>query len=171
MLENAFLGFEVVHGKVADDWIDVNGHMNVASYLQAFDAAVVTLRQDFGVTDEYVRSRKSTFAVECHMTYQRELQLDDRYVITAQLLAFNRTGVHQFNRMYHADNHYLAATAESMTLHVDLDRRKVIPWPESILRALRHLTGEQGNLPYPVEAGRQIRIRNPLFSTEQTNNG
>lgn len=153
MLDNAFLGFEVVHGKVADDWIDVNGHMNVANYLQAFDEAVVTLRQNFGITDEYVRGRKSTFAVECHMTYQRELTLGDPYVITAQLLAYNQTGIHQFNRMYHADEHYLAATAESMTLHVDLDRRKVIPWPESILQALRQLTGDQGDLPYPVEAG------------------
>jgi acyl-CoA thioesterase FadM len=47
------------------------------------------------------------------MTYQRELTLGDPYVITAQLLAYNSTSLHQFNRMYQADEHFLAATADS----------------------------------------------------------
>jgi hypothetical protein len=84
MTDRDVIGVEIVHGEVASDWIDVNGHMNVANYLQAFDDAVVRLRQDFGVTEDYVRNGHSTFAVECHMTYQRELTLRDPYVTTSQ---------------------------------------------------------------------------------------
>ena len=166
MSQQKIIGHEVVSGEVADDWIDVNGHMNVANYLQAFDDAVVRLRQHFGVTEAYVRRGCSTFALECHMTYQRELKLRDPYVITTQLLAYNSSGVHQFNRMYHAGEHYLAATAESMTVHVDLGQRKVVTWPEDILANIAIFSDDQGDLPWPAEAGRRIRVRNPLFSTE-----
>ena len=170
MSTHEMIGFEIVSGEVAVDWIDVNGHMNVASYLQAFDDAVVRLRQHLGVTEKYVRDGRSTFAVECHMTYQQELKLGDPYFITAQLLAYDSTGLHQFNRMYHADEHFLAATAESMTLHVDLGNRRVVPWPDEILENISDLSVEQSDLPYPVEAGRRIRIRNPIFSTEPESN-
>lgn len=166
VLETVVEGFEVVRGSVAEDWIDVNGHMNVASYLEAFDSAVVALRQQLGITDEYIRGGLSTFAVECHMTYERELVLDDPYLITTQVLAYSRTGLHQFNRMYHAEELYLASTAESMTLHVDLARRKVVPWPETVLHGLAAVVRKQGRLPRPDQAGRRIEIKNPLYLTE-----
>lgn len=166
MLDTVVEGFEVVRGRVARDWIDVNGHMNVASYLEAFDSAVVAFRERLGVNDDYIRGGRSTFAVECHMTYERELVLDDPYLITTQVLGYSRTGLHQFNRMYHADELYLASTAESMTLHVDLDRRKVVPWPATVLQGLDSVTRKQGRLPRPKQAGRRIEIKNPLYPTE-----
>jgi acyl-CoA thioester hydrolase len=159
-------GFEVVRGRVVQEWIDVNGHMNVANYLEAFDSAVVALRERLGVDDDYISGGQSTFAVECHMTYQRELTLDDPYLITTQILGYSRTGLHQFNRMYHAETLYLASTAESMTLHVDLGERKVAPWPDAIVARLDSIAREQGPMPRPRQAGRQIRLKNPLFLTE-----
>ena len=168
MLDRTTTGFEVVRGSVASQWIDVNGHMNVANYLQAFDDAVVRLRKNIGITDGYVRGGRSTFAVECHMTYQQELKLGDPYVITAQLLAYSATGLHQFNRMYHADELFLAATAESMTLHVDLQSRRVVPWPDDVRNALDALAKQQDDWPHPAEAGRRIRVRNPIFTAIQS---
>ena len=166
MLDTVIEGFEVVNGRVARKWIDVNGHMNVASYLEAFDSAVVAFRERLGVDDDYIRRGRSTFAVECHMTYVRELILDDPYLITTQVLGYSRTGLHQFNRLYHAEQLYLASTAESMTLHVDLEQRKVVPWPEAVLQKLRAVVDKQGRLPRPKQAGRTIEIRNPLYMTE-----
>ena len=166
MLDRTVEGFEIVRGSVAPEWIDVNGHMNVANYLEAFDSAVVAFRERLGVNDDYISSGCSTFAVECHMTYERELTLDDPYLITTQLLGYSRTGLHQFNRMYHADDLYLASTAESMTLHVDLGKRKVVPWPATVMDRLDAAVRRQGRLPRPKQAGRKIEIKNPLFLTE-----
>lgn len=166
MLHNAIEGIEIIRGRVAQDWIDVNGHMNVANYLEAFDSAVVAFRERLGVDDEYIKGGCSTFAVECHMTYERELVLDDPYIITTQVLGYSRTGLHQFNRLYHADELYLASTAESMTLHVHLGKRKVVPWPDTVLERLGAATREQGAMPRPQQAGRGIEIKNPLFLTE-----
>jgi acyl-CoA thioester hydrolase len=159
-------GVEVLRGTVPDEWIDVNDHMNVASYLAAFDLAVVAFRERLGVTDDYVESGRSTFAVECHMTWQRELLRDEPYLITTQVLGYSRAGLHQFNRMYHATELFLVATAESMTLHVDLERRTVVSWPDSVLDRLAAFAAQQRGLSRPEQAGRGIEIRNPIYAME-----
>ena len=74
MSNNEILGAHVAEGVVLPEWIDVNGHMNVAYYVLAFDLGVDALWEDFGITTDYIeRSSGSTFAVECHVTYQQEL--------------------------------------------------------------------------------------------------
>jgi len=67
-------GAQVAKGVVLPEWIDINGHMNVAYYVLAFDLGVDALWDGLGITSEYIeQSAGSTFAVECHITYQREL--------------------------------------------------------------------------------------------------
>jgi len=161
-------GIEVFRGKVLPEWIDVNGHMNVAYYVLAFDYAVDSLWHSFGITSDYIEDEaQSTFAVESHVTYKRELVEDDPILITAQILAYDEKRVHQFQRMYHGEKGFLAATGEWLNLHVDLGVRRVTPWPERILQGIRSVAKAQGQLPYPPEAGRRIQVPRPLFSIEE----
>jgi len=63
MSKNEILGSRVADGVVKPEWIDANGHMNVAYYVLAFDLAVDALWEAFGITAEYIkRSYGSTFA-------------------------------------------------------------------------------------------------------------
>jgi acyl-CoA thioester hydrolase len=159
------IGDEVCRGQVLTEWIDVNDHMNVAYYVLAFDLGVDSLWNDFGITAEHIREmRSSTFAVEAHITYQRELNLDDPFIVTTQILAFDEKRIHQFQRLYHAEEKYLAATAEWMNLHVDLESRRVAPWPAQILAEITKAAETQGDWPYPQEAGHQIDVKKPIFS-------
>lgn len=163
--EQQMRGIEVDRGRVLSEWIDVNGHMNVAYYVLAFDLGVDALWSRFGITDAHIRENlSSTFAVESHVTWRRELHEDEPYVVTAQILAFDEKRIHQFQRMYHADDGYLAATAEWMNLHVDLNTRRVAPWPEAILDGIRDVAESQGDWPYPEEAGRRMQVPKPLYS-------
>ena len=100
------------------------------------------------------------------MTWQRELLRDDPYLVTVQVLGYSRVGLHQFNRMYHATELYPVSTAESLTLHVDLERRKVVPWPATVLEQLAAIAGEQRGSSRPEQAGRGIDIRNPIYTME-----
>lgn len=151
-------------GKVLPEWIDINGHMNVAYYVLAFDLGVDALWRQLGITDNYIETTQcSTFAVECHVTYQAELKVAEPYIVTSQILAYDEKRIHQFQRMYHAEKEYLAATAEWMNLHIDLTSRRVQPFPESILLALRKYTAAQGVLPKPDEAGKTMAVREPIF--------
>lgn len=162
----AVAGILVDKGTVRPEWIDYNGHMNVAYYVLAFDDAVDALWARIGVTQEYLRTeRGSTFAVETHVTYQKELKQDEAYVVTMQLLAYDEKRIHHFQRMYHADEGYLAATAEWLSLHVDLDARRVSAWPASVLEQLAVLVEEQGDLAKPNETCEKFALKSPIFST------
>lgn len=163
------LGLEICTGRVESDWIDFNGHMNVAYYLVAFDRAVDLLFDRFGISNDYIdHTRGSTFAVECHVTYQRELNEHDPYRVTSQLLAYDEKRIHQFQRLYHAEENYLAATAEWMNLHVDLNTRRVSPWPDPIRASIAGYLKQQGQLQYPTEAGKRMKITVPLASCYET---
>ena len=164
MSNSEFIGERVAEGVVLPEWIDVNGHMNVAYYVLAFDLGVDALWEDLGITNEYVKnSYGSTFAVESHVTYQQELLEGDPYVITAQMLAYDDKRIHQFQRLYHAEKKFLAATGEWMNLHVDLEARRVTPWPESILAKLAEFSKKQAGQAYPEDAGKQMKVKKPIY--------
>ena len=153
------LGVEVARGQVLPEWIDLNDHMNVAYYLLAFDQAVDALWERFGLTEDYVKTHSSsTIAVESHVTWQREIREGDAYIITAQILGYDDKRIHQFQRMYHADDGYLAATCEWMNLHFDPGVRKVAPWPDEIRARIAAFADNQGEHAWPAEAGRTMRV-------------
>ena len=158
-------GARVAEGVVKPEWIDVNGHMNVAYYVLAFDLGVDALWEQLGITSEYIeRTNGSTFAVESHVTYKRELLEGDPYLVTAQILAYDDKRIHQFQRLYHAEKGFLAATGEWMNLHIDLAQRRVSPWPDSILAKLAEFSRGQADQSYPEEAGKQMHMRNPIYT-------
>ncbi len=172
MARDDILGVEVSAGRVLPEWIDVNNHMNVAFYVLAFDQGVDALWDRFGITDEHIREmNSSTFAVEAHVVYRRELVLDDPYLVTAQILAFDDKRIHQFQRLYHAEEHFLAATAEWMNLHVDLNTRRVAPWPKAILDDIAAVAESQGDWDWPHDAGRRMHVPSPIFSVAMQGEG
>jgi acyl-CoA thioester hydrolase len=164
MTEREIAGVEVGRGHVLPEWIDINGHMNVAYYVLAFDRAVDSLWERFGITSDHIReTNNSTFAVEAHVIYRRELTEAAPYLVTAQILAYDEKRIHQFQRLYHAELGFLAATAEWMNLHVDLEKRRVTPWPAAILEGIRRAADAQGETPMPADAGRQMHVEKPLY--------
>ena len=125
--------FETDRVVVRPDWIDYNGHMNVAYYIKAFDLALDELYVVMGGDGEAVRrSGVSTFTAEMHITYQREVKEGDRLRITTQLIDFDPKRMHFVQCMYHAEKGFLAATDEWLILCVDLNQRKAIAFPEPL---------------------------------------
>ena len=162
--KNNIAGNEIIRGSVLPEWIDVNDHMNVAYYVLAFDMAVDSLWETFGITENHKNvSNSSTFAVESHITWQREMEVDEPYLITSQLLAYDEKRIHQFMRMYHAEKRYLAATAEWLNLHVDLSVRRVAPWPANILQRIATFADQQCDCEKPPEAGKRMTVSSPLY--------
>ncbi len=165
MSATSLVGAQIVRGRVRSEWIDLNGHMNVASYVTAFEVAVYALWERFGMPVDYqATSGKTTFAVETHTTYKRELAEGDPYVITAQVLAYDDKRVHSFLRMYDERHEKLAATIEWLGLHVAISNRRVVSWPADVLQGIHEFIELQSGSPVPAEARRQIRLRNPRYS-------
>lgn len=156
-------------GVVPPEWIDYNGHMNVAYYVLAFDRATDAFMESLGMGRDYQeRQQCSTFVVETHVNYQRELIAGDPMRITTQLLGFDSKRIHYFHRLYHADKNFLSATTELMVIHVDLAQRRSAPMPLSAMDRLSALMTAHIQLPRPPQSGRVmgVRARSPTIQPE-----
>ncbi|MEM7217787.1 MAG: thioesterase family protein [Pseudomonadota bacterium] len=146
--------------RVHRDWIDYNGHMNMAFYNVVFDKAVDYLFDLLDIGVAYVeRENSSAFTMEVHVTYAQEVVLDDPLRVTVQLIDFDAKRLHIFMEMHHAEDGYLAATMEQMAMHVDLDARRSAPFPEATIEKLTTLMAEHAQLEVSEVVGRVIGIR------------
>ncbi|MEE4361724.1 MAG: thioesterase family protein [Pseudomonadales bacterium] len=140
-------------------WIDYNGHMNMAYYSLAFDNALDHAYDLLGIGEAYVRETGcSHFTLEAHVTYLRELKLGDPMRITWQLLDFDGKRLHFFEEMYHAEDGYLAATSEQISMHVDLEARRSTPFPQAHLARFEAVLAQHRGLPRPAQVGHVIGI-------------
>jgi len=152
----------VVEGlKVLPEWVDFNGHFNIAFYLVAFDKAFDAIYERLGFENDQIQKKGvSTFSTEHHLTYQAEMHEGDPIRIHAWLLDHDDKRFRVFYEMYHATENYLAATDERIDIYVDMKSRRVIPLPASIQDHLRRLKAAQAKLGMPFEAGRGIDFAN-----------
>ena len=147
-------------GKVLPEWIDYNGHMNVAFYVLAFDKGTDALLEQLGMDEAYrEREQCSVFTLEGHVNYLRELRLGEPFALTLQLLDYDAKRVHYFQHMHHAEQGFLAATTELIILHMDMRQRRSSPMPTTVQAKLAALWEQQKTLPKPVQAGSVIGIR------------
>jgi acyl-CoA thioester hydrolase len=145
---------------VRADWIDYNGHMNVAFYVLVFDHATDRLMDALGLDEAYrQRTGRSLFALEQHIVYLAELRERDRLRITCQLVDHDTKRLHFFHRMYHAERGYLAATTEILALHVDLSARRAREFPLEIMGRLARMAAAHAALERPEQAGRVIGLK------------
>jgi acyl-CoA thioester hydrolase len=151
---------DLLEERVAREWTDYNGHFNVAYYHLAFDRATDRFLEHVGLGEEVAcRGDGSMFALEDHLTYQRELREGDPFRIALQLLGFDDKRVHYFLRMFHAGDGFLAATCEHLSIFVDMRTRRSAPMPEPVRARLKSLYEAHRSLPHPEEAGRAMGLR------------
>ena len=145
---------------VRPEWIDYNGHMNVAYYVLAFDHATDRLFDLLDLGVDYVeRENKSVFQIECHVNYLQEVKEGDVLTFTIQLLDFDSKRIHFFSSMHHRDKEFLSATAEWLGIHVDLNQRRSADLPAASLERLADLKAAHAALPRPPQVGRNMGIR------------
>nr|WP_281413117.1 thioesterase family protein [Marivibrio halodurans] len=146
--------------RVRPEWIDYNGHMNVAYYVLAFDGATDYFADRIGLDAAYrTRHEASFFAVDMNVGYRREVIEGASLAFTTQLIDFDAKRLHFFHAMWQVEEGYLAATNEVLTTHVDMRARRSTPMGAEVLAAVKALWARQGDLPMPEGAGRVLGIR------------
>ncbi len=140
--------------RIEPTWIDYNGHLNMAYYGVLFDKALEQAFSVIGLGGDYALERgATTMTAEWHVVYRRELLLDHPVRATVQLLDFDTKRIHVYMELRHATEFWLAATAESMNLHVGLTERRVVPFPGDILANLAIMKAAHAGLRAPRASG------------------
>ena len=149
--------FELLRISVRSEWLDYNGHMNAGFYAIAYNLAMEQFWQRMALGENHVREcGGSPFVLECHLTYQKELNGGDPLLITLQLLDYDHKKVHVFLRMFQVEQGILASTYEQITVYVDFQTRRSTTMPQNAFEKLGHLYSTHRQLSRPKEAGSSI---------------
>lgn len=155
---------------VIREWLDYNGHMNLAYYLVVFDRATDKFLDLLDIGESYrFRANRSLYTAELHATYHRELMEGEQVAVTTRVMGADAKRLHVFHELHlvtprlerkaHAGE--LAATNELLMLHVDMKAGRAVPFENDAADRLRRLVAAHARLPRPFQAGCAIGLRRP----------
>jgi acyl-CoA thioester hydrolase len=145
--------------KVEPQWIDYNGHFNMAYYNVLFDRAGDQAFEAAGLGADYVKTTNcSHFTLEAHLTYLRELHEGDEVIVETQFLDVDHKRVHYVQVMKHASEGWSSCITEIIVAHVDLSAKKTANFPDHVKKRLYDILEAHRTLPVPSQVGHKIGI-------------
>jgi acyl-CoA thioester hydrolase len=76
--------------------------------------------------------------------------------VSILLVAADDKRLHTFEQLRHATEGWVSATSENMTIHMDMNARKVAPFPPDIRARIANLANVHQAAPRPEGIGRSI---------------
>jgi acyl-CoA thioester hydrolase len=144
---------------IESQWIDYNGHFNMAYYNVLFDRDSDVALALVGLGPAYVeKTGNSYFTLEAHISYLRELTVADQVRIATQILDFDSKRLHYVQTMHHANADWISCVIEIIIMHVDLASKKSSPFPPDVLEKIRIAHEAHKSLPVPLQVGHRIGI-------------
>ena len=151
---------EFAETEVVPEWIDFNGHMNVAYYLYAFDRCLDEMYSRLGVGPEHITvTGCSVFTLEVHINYLREVMEGDPLRMTGRLLDHDDKRIHVYFEMFLGADGPIVAAMEQIGIHVDMQARKPVAFARQTTQAMERMMDAHRGLPEAGYAGRVIGIR------------
>jgi acyl-CoA thioester hydrolase len=155
--------FDRYRGEVLAEWIDLNGHMNLAYYTVLFDFASDLLFDTIGIGRTYKDTTgHGTFVVETHNVYETELLVGEKVSVASQIVGADEKRLHVAHEMFRLADGQRSATQELMFLSIDLGRRRVVPFLPEAGAAVAAAAAAHAGLPRPNWIGRRLAIRPSL---------
>ncbi|WP_158745467.1 thioesterase family protein [Acidisphaera sp. L21] len=140
--------------QVQPEWLDSNGHMNLAYYVVVFDRGTDAWLDMAGLGPAFrARTSRSTFAVESHVLYRKEVRLGDALLVRTRLAEGGGKRLHLLHEMSSGDA--MVAMQEVLFLHVDLGTRRTAPLAEEDAARVSALLPPPG-VALPDWAGRRV---------------
>ena len=112
--------------RIKSEWTDYNGHMNLSYYILLFDLAWEVMLQQFNIGEDSAKNeKKTTFAVESHTTYDREVGAGEEVDVNLLFIDHDNKRIVKKLEMIHREKKHRLATSEILSVYVDLKIRKV----------------------------------------------
>ena len=147
--------------KVLPEWIDYNGHMNVAYYTLAFDKALDFFFEDvLGIGPSFVeKNKEGPFALKASYNYFSELLEKEIFFVDISILDFDSKRVHLFGEMRKDKSLELSAVFETVLMNMDLSARTVKQYPDRVLELFSIFKSSLVVDNIPIEIGKRITLK------------
>jgi acyl-CoA thioester hydrolase len=147
--------------KVIADWIDYNGHMNVAYYTLVFDKALdIFLEKILGIGETYAHeSKQGPFVLQAHYHYLNEMTLDERFNVRLLVIDHDQKRMHLCLDIFSKDKKKVIAVSEKILINVNLDIRKSESYPLSAYKKLQKLKNTHAEFDFPAVLGKSIGLK------------
>jgi acyl-CoA thioester hydrolase len=150
----------VTNLRVMPEWIDYNGHMNLAYYVFVFEIATNAVYETWGVGERYLKkSGCSVFTLGIDVDFLSEIFENDDITITTQLLDWDHKRVHYYHRMFQAKTNKLAAINECLAMNVQLEERRGVPFPNDVQENLEKIHRQHQQFEKPAKSAQRLAIR------------
>jgi len=138
---------------VPEEYEDFNGHMRVTHHLGIHDDAGLAFFELIGIDERYIDQRRSGVVdLEHHLRYLAEAHVGDRLAVHVRFLARAPKAVHTMWFLVNNTRDQIANTLEAISVHFDLDARRVTPFPDDVSRALDRITDAHRDLQWRAPA-------------------
>ena len=116
---------------IKSEWTDYNNHLNMAYYVLIFDVAWEVMLKKFNMGEQSAKiNGMSTMVVETNTTYNNEIKEGDEVEILLTFFDHDKKRLHFKMEMIEKKTKKLASRIEMLSLHVDLNKRKVTEFNE-----------------------------------------
>ena len=117
------LPIKVSQGTVKEDWIDYNGHMNMAYYVQCFEESSDFLLEHMDLGYRYaIEEQKGVFVIKCEINYRKEINLHENFIISLEELVCKGKKLIVGLKMLN-ENNEMIADYKILNLNVDLETK------------------------------------------------
>ena len=134
--QKLILPIKVSQGTVIEDWIDYNGHMNMAYYVQCFEESSDFLLEHMDLGYRYaMEEQKGVFVIKCEINYRKEINLYENFIISLEELMCKGKKLIVGLKMLNENNETIA-DYKILNLNVELQTKKSITFSTKITTQL-----------------------------------
>ena len=122
---------------IKKEWVDYNGHMNMAYYVLVFDQALEVALEKFKMGESAAKSlNRTTMVVETNTKYLNEVKQNENIDINLTFFDHDKKRLHVKMEMIEKKRNETSATMEWISLYIDLSKRKVTEFEDEKLKIM-----------------------------------
>ena len=147
--------------EVLNEWLDYNGHMNVAYYTLAFDKSLDIFLEDLlGIGESHAyENNQGPFVVQAHYHYLNEMRLNEKFHVRLFVVDCDKNKMHLCMEIYSLFQEKVIAVVEQVLINVNLKLRKSEPYPPWAFEKLIKLKNTHKNASLPSAFGKSIGLK------------
>ena len=147
--------------EVLNEWLDYNGHMNVAYYTLAFDKSLDIFLEDLlGIGESHAyKNNQGPFVVQAHYHYLNEMRLNEKFHVRLFVVDCDKNKMHLCMEIYSLFQEKVIAVVEQVLINVNLKLRKSEPYPPWAFEKLIKLKNTHKYASLPSAFGKSIGLK------------